>query len=693
MSVDLRLVSDSLEASGSPYVGAVAVHRKLVHAVVVLPDGDTCVTASEDGGRLGIVSLSTMEVRGWLSGHEGPVNHLAVDPATGLVVSAGDDHTVRVWSVKDGRAVHIMSGHEHFVRQVGVAAGRIVSASQDGTVRVWDLATGAGRQVLRNHTADVMAVAISADGRTAASSSMDNTVLVWNLDEGGLAFPLYDTQSQLMKFSELGGMYLSIPGPGADPGLHRECPTWLWLSPDGRQLASAHREVIWWELATGAELARIPNQGSYIQSAAPHPTSDQLAVAGLAGVQLWRVPAGHRTADEPRLEAGLTGDHTWSVAYTPDGATLVAGTDSGELHVWRSTVDPVWADRPVHLATISHVAIAPDGRGAATVDSGGTVQRWNLDSGARLDRARHADTDAFGETLAYGGILVSAGSNELLVWDGPETAPPRRLDAPDDDLSISPLAVAVLPGDRSVLLGALGDGLYRWSLVDGGRHALAGGTTRVGEIRVSRDGAWALTLGFVVLPVTDGQERRALQCWNLETDRLEWTQLADGSWPSGDGPGINFVVPALDGRTAISGSTHYRNGLARWDLATGALLADVELPEYIVDTQWQPDGTLLVALSGTSVRWVSADFEVTHRSVAIDPDFHSLALVPGGRFAVARQSSAERDVVLLDLNDGTVAARFNGDAAIHDLVVAPDGDSVVATDARRRVHILHVVPA
>jgi WD40 repeat protein len=199
-----------------------------------------------------------------------------------------------------------------------VAAGRIVSASQDGTVRVWDLASGACHHVLRHHVADVMAVAISAAGRTAASSSMDNTVLVWNLDEGRLAFPLYDTQSELMRFSELGGMYLSIPGPGADPALHRECPTWLWLSPDGRQLASAQREVIWWELATGAELARIPNQGSYLQSAAPHPGGGQLAVAGLSGVQLWQLPAA---GGEPRFQAALTGDHSWSVAYRPDGHT------------------------------------------------------------------------------------------------------------------------------------------------------------------------------------------------------------------------------------------------------------------------------------------------------------------------------------------------------------------------------------
>src|SRR5581483_4908354 len=124
----LRLLSASLEPPGSPLVGAVAVHEALVHAVVVLPDGDTCVTAGEDGGPLGVLSLSTLEVVHRLPGHAGPV----------------------------------------------------------------------------------MAVAVSADGRVAASSSMDNAVLVWDLDAGTLAFPLYDTQSRTVTLP--GDLYLTAPG-------------------------------------------------------------------------------------------------------------------------------------------------------------------------------------------------------------------------------------------------------------------------------------------------------------------------------------------------------------------------------------------------------------------------------------------------------------------------------------------------
>jgi len=39
----------------------------------------------------------------------------------------------------------------------------------DGTVRVWDLAVGAAPRMLTGHAGPVQAVAVSADGRTAAS--------------------------------------------------------------------------------------------------------------------------------------------------------------------------------------------------------------------------------------------------------------------------------------------------------------------------------------------------------------------------------------------------------------------------------------------------------------------------------------------------------------------------------------------
>jgi len=48
------------------------------------------------------------------------------------------DRTIRLWSLKDGSAGSVLSGHRDKVTALGFLPGaRLVSASSDGTVRIW----------------------------------------------------------------------------------------------------------------------------------------------------------------------------------------------------------------------------------------------------------------------------------------------------------------------------------------------------------------------------------------------------------------------------------------------------------------------------------------------------------------------------------------------------------------------------
>jgi WD40 repeat protein len=682
----IRLVSTSLPPVWSPCLGRLLpTDGRLVHAVAVLPDGDTCVLATENDGPMRVLSLSTMEQR-TLDGHVGPVNHLAVCPETGLLVSAGDDRTVRVWDVPAGRAVHVLSGHTHFVRQVAVAAGRVVSASQDGTVRVWELSSGQCRHVLAGHRLDVMAVAISADGRTAVSSAMDNAVLVWDLDRGTLARTVYDTRGTVHRFEMDGAAYLTVPDADGDPGLHEDCPVWLAVSDGGRQVVSAGTEVIWSDV-DGTEVERVDWPG-YIQAAALHPDGSGLAAGGPAGLQLSaRGGAGPVT---------LTAEPTTAVTYTPDGGRLLSGSHAGAVDLWRAEIEPAWAARVVHRNRLRAVRVAPGGRFAATGDASGATFVWDLAGGRRTAVIEDPEPDAAFAFTPAGDQLLTGSLNRLRRWDCatgrelPAIAGPGR--PPGEPVTVT--ALGWLPDGHTLLAGGPGH-IGRWALDSGERRRFTGDTGRVSRVEVTGDGRLALTVA-TVFP-DGGAPTEWLQCWDVGTGTLRWTVEAAHPSPGRPAPELPFTALAVlgpDGESALTMSERQPAVLVRRDLATGRPLRELPLPGTVVAHRVLPDALLVATTpagsAAAAVHWVAPDLSGVHRSAPIRAR-RNLAFLPDGRHCLASPPDALSDLVLLDLDQTSPLARLSADARIDHIAVADTGGGAVATDRDGHVHILRIV--
>src|SRR5262245_19276529 len=82
------------------------LHERLVHGLAILPDGQTIVTAGEDGALLH-ARIDDGAVFGGFYGHEGPVNSLALTPDGRVLVTGGDDFDVRVWDVEAREYRHV----------------------------------------------------------------------------------------------------------------------------------------------------------------------------------------------------------------------------------------------------------------------------------------------------------------------------------------------------------------------------------------------------------------------------------------------------------------------------------------------------------------------------------------------------------------------------------------------------------
>jgi hypothetical protein len=102
-----------------------------------------------------------------LRGHTSRVNTLSVVSA-GLIISSGEDGTVRVWrGGKGGFSSTVLRGHEGPVNGTTVLPdGRIISWSDDKTVRVWALHPSEPPtcQILRGHSAPIEDVLLLQNG-------------------------------------------------------------------------------------------------------------------------------------------------------------------------------------------------------------------------------------------------------------------------------------------------------------------------------------------------------------------------------------------------------------------------------------------------------------------------------------------------------------------------------------------------
>ena len=290
-----------------------------LHSLVVLPDDDTCVVSAENDGALHVVSLRSASVIRTLQAHTAPVNRLALADDGRLLLSASDDATIRVWDTTSWTVTAVLAGHEGYVREVAGAGQVAVSGGVDQTFRVWDLRTGECARVITAHSHSVDRVAISADGRRAASASRDNCLMLWDL-----------TTSQ--------GTTL-YRGGQASAG-HAHPPQALSFDPVSGLLSSLEQELITWDV--DGEHARLPVDSTFgVRALARHPELPLAAVAVLGGVRLISLEDGSE------LREFTSESEVRDLCFLAD-ARLVAIQKSGVLTVWQvgdGSTDPDAHDR------------------------------------------------------------------------------------------------------------------------------------------------------------------------------------------------------------------------------------------------------------------------------------------------------------------------------------------------------------
>jgi eukaryotic-like serine/threonine-protein kinase len=505
--------------------------------VTFSPDGEAFVTAGDDRDVVAQLwrTAERKPVRG-LHEHSGRVTSVAFNPMGGRSFVTGSyDQTCRLWESASGEPLGLAVRHSGAVRAVAFSSNgkTILVGGQDRLAQLWSLKDNTPLGPAMRHPAAVKSVAFSPDGLFALTVSWDQ-VRLWDAGTGELLGAPLPHMREIVdaSFSPGGESVLTrsrdttvriwSTAPLHPAGLrlrHKGWVTAVAFHPTAGEfltgVGGSEGKALSWSSTPGRQPEVALDGLGPILSLAYRPDSKVFA-AGTRDRRVWIGGAASASNREPLV----LDDRVWAVAFSPDGRTILIGTEKGRAEFWDLATRQKRPGPLRHEKAVYAVAYSPDGRTVLTGSEDMTARLWDAATHLPLgDALAHQGTVYAVAFQPPDGQVVLTGSDDATarLW---QTATGRPVGEPLQHPA-RVLSVAFSPDGRIMATGC-GDGAARlWDAATG--HPIGCPLLHHGPVRAVAFGprpreSAATTAGWILIT---GSEDMTARVWDAPLPAVE----------------------------------------------------------------------------------------------------------------------------------------------------------------------------
>ncbi len=534
-------------------------------------------------------------------GHTARITSLEFSESGERLVSAGDDKTIRVWSLSSAQLERTFRGYQQNgpngriyatglfpdETRIAIAGYLFEEANQENRnnhIRIMNLSTGEVDGVLKGHRDTINKIVVTRDGRAVISGGNDGVIISW------------DVKSSTERWRTPAG-----PWSVQD----------FVVSSDDKVIIAQHSDgsVESWDISSGRKINHRFMRDQHVVSISYCQSKGVLIAGTRSGViQFWDVPSGRFKSElqSPRSSIG-------KIVCAPDGKHILVtcGQDCQNDYtafVMNSEDGGIVSKFTGHNTRVIAAAISSNSEVVAT--AGGHergISLWNLRTGRPLLGPNKSPLvfRGFGEPVF--AVAANPESHEI-AWG--------RIDKGSHNSNLEPLEFRLQLPNGSVNLGTpqiirgdatrfkkAGTVLDTLSLaaVRGGNPERKYGTLQVvrsgavtSEIsRRSTDGYEHIAYAFGMngRAIVSGGREGVLRSYKPDGSRLrEFVGHDDAVWS---------VASIGDGKLLVSGSSDQTVRI--WNIETGELIASLFNSSNGDWVMWTPQGFFTGSPGGSAV--------------------------------------------------------------------------------------------